>query len=48
MSTDWNRVDAPTDEEIEQAVADDPDAELLGEEWFKRATLVIPGEKEAA
>ena len=45
---DWGRVDALTDEEIEQAVAEDPDAELLGKEWFKRATLVIPGEKEAA
>ena len=47
-STDWDRVDALTDKEIEQAVAEDPDAELLDEEWFKRATLVIPGEKEAA
>ena len=47
-STDWDRVDALTDGEIEQAVADDPDAELLDEEWFRRATLVIPGEKEAA
>jgi len=46
-STDWDRVDALTDEEIGRAVAEDPDAELLGEEWFKRATLVIPGEKEA-
>ncbi|MEF8982832.1 hypothetical protein [Thiohalorhabdus sp.] len=43
-STDWDRVDALTDEEIKQAVADDPDAELLDEEWFKRATLVIPGQ----
>ena len=47
-STDWDRVDALTDKEIEQAVADDPDAELLDEEWFKRATLMVPGEKEAA
>lgn len=41
-STDWDRVDALTDEEIEQAVADDPDAELLTRDWFRRATLVIP------
>jgi len=47
-STDWDRVDALTDEEIERAVADDPDAELLDEDWFRRATLVIPGEREAA
>ena len=47
-STDWDRVDALTDEEIEQAVADDPDAELLTRDWFRRATLVIPGVKKAA
>ena len=47
-STDWDRVDALTDKEIEQAVVDDPDAELLDEEWFKRATLVIPGGRKAA
>jgi hypothetical protein len=46
--SDWDRVDALTDEEIEQAVAKDPDAELLSEEGFKRAKLVIPGDKEAA
>ena len=44
-STDWERVDALTDEEIEQAVAEDPDAELLTRDWFKRTTLVMPGEK---
>jgi hypothetical protein len=48
MSTDWDRVDALMDEEIEQAVADDPDAELLTRDWFRRATLVIPGGKKAA
>lgn len=46
--SDWDRVDALTDEEIEQAVAEDPDAELLTDDWFRRAKLVIPGDKEAA
>ena len=40
--TDWERVDALTDEEIEQAVAEDPDAELLDAEWFRTAELVVP------
>jgi len=45
---DWDRVDALTDEEIERAVAEDPDAELLTRDWFRRAKLVIPGGKRAA
>ena len=40
--TDWERVDALTDEEIEQAVAEDPDAELLDAEWFRTAEPVVP------
>jgi uncharacterized protein (DUF4415 family) len=41
--TDWKRVDALTDEEIERAVAEDPDAApLLDDEWFKNAELVYP------
>lgn len=45
--TDWERVDALTDEEIERAVAEDPDApELLDAEWFRTAELVVPGEKK--
>ena len=37
--TDWARVDALTDEEIEEAVRNDPDAPPnLDEEWFKNAT----------
>lgn len=42
---DWDRVDSLTDEEIERAVAEDPDAELLTRDWFRRAKLVIPGKK---
>jgi uncharacterized protein (DUF4415 family) len=46
--TDWARVDALTDEEIEAAVAADPDAAPnLDTEWFRGATLVIPGRKKA-
>lgn len=45
--TDYQRIDALTDEEIEQAVAEDPDApELLDAEWFRTAELVVPGEKK--
>ena len=40
--TDWERVDALTDKEIEQAVAEDPDAELLDAEWFRTAELAVP------
>ncbi len=41
--TDWKRLGTLTDEEIERAVADDPDAApLLDAEWFKDAELVYP------
>jgi len=46
--TEWARVDALTDQEIEAAVAEDPDAApLLNEEFWANAELVIPaGRKE--
>jgi uncharacterized protein (DUF4415 family) len=45
--TDWARVDALTDEEIEAAVRDDPDAPpIVDAEWFASATLVMPEAKE--
>jgi uncharacterized protein (DUF4415 family) len=45
--TDWARVDALTDEEIEAAVRDDPDAApIVDAEWFAGATLVMPEPKE--
>ncbi len=47
-SSDWERVDNLTDEEITQAVREDPDQQILTEEWFEKATLVISGEKEEA
>ncbi|HYZ43057.1 MAG TPA: BrnA antitoxin family protein [Stellaceae bacterium] len=45
--TDWERVDALTDEEIAAAIKDDPDAAPeLDAEWFASATLVMPSPKE--
>ena len=45
--TDWARVDALTDEEIEESVRNDPDAPpIVDEEWFRTATLVLPQPKE--
>jgi uncharacterized protein (DUF4415 family) len=47
LRTDWARVDALTDEEIEAAVRDNPDAPpIVDEEWFRTATLVMPMPKE--
>ncbi len=40
--TDWERVRELSDEEIHQAVQEDPDTELLDEEWFQTAKLVVP------
>jgi uncharacterized protein (DUF4415 family) len=46
--TDWARVEALTDEEIERAIAEDPDAAPpLDAEWFRNAELVIPAAKVA-
>jgi uncharacterized protein (DUF4415 family) len=44
--TDWKRVDALTDQEIEAAVRSDPDAVPLDVDWSK-AVLVIPAKKKA-
>ena len=45
--TDWERVNALTDEEIDAAIRDDPDAAPeLDDEWFATATLVMPTPKE--
>ena len=45
--TNWEKVDSLTDEDIEAAVRDDPDAApILSEEetkeWFKTARVVLP------
>ena len=45
--TDWARVDALTDEEIEAAMRDDPDwADLVDFDW-SRAVVVVPRKKRA-
>ncbi|MPZ57481.1 MAG: hypothetical protein GEU91_13465 [Rhizobiales bacterium] len=44
--TDWARVDAMTDEEIVEAVRNDPDAVPLDVDWSE-AVLVIPPKKQA-
>lgn len=38
--TDWARVDALTDEQIAEAIRDDPDALEPDAEWFKRALIL--------
>lgn len=44
--TDWPRVEAMSDREIEAAIKSDPDAApLLDTNWFKRATVVMPERK---
>ncbi len=44
--TDWKRLKALTDREIQRAVAEDPDAApLLDADWFKSARHVSPPEK---
>jgi uncharacterized protein (DUF4415 family) len=41
--TDWKRVDALSDEEIERAIREDPDAApILDKEWFRTAKVVMP------
>lgn len=46
--TDWARVEALTDADIEKAIAEDPDAApILDEEWFKNAEIVFPPGKSA-
>lgn len=45
--TDWARVDAMSDEDIERAMRDDPDwKDLMGIDWSK-AEIVIPQQKKA-
>jgi uncharacterized protein (DUF4415 family) len=45
--TDWDRVRSLTDEDIAQAVADDPDAApILDEAWLAEATRQLPTRKQ--
>lgn len=44
--TDWDRVKALSDEDIDATIAADPDAApVLDEEWFRTAELVMPQPK---
>lgn len=44
--TDWSRVGALSDDELEQAIADDPDE--AGAEWdWTRAKLVVPARRQS-
>jgi len=45
--TDWARVDALTDEDIEAAIADDPDWQEFKNIDWSEAVLVIPPRKKA-
>ena len=40
--TDWERVDALTDEDLDAAAASDPDAPLTDADFWKDATVVMP------
>ena len=45
-ATDWARVDALTDREIESAIRSDPDAApTLDREWFRKAKISLPERK---
>lgn len=45
--TDWARVDAMTDEDIERAMRDDPDwQDFMDIDWSK-AVMVVPAKKKA-
>lgn len=44
--TDWARLNAMTDTDIEQAVADDPDSFIPDASWWDKAQVVMPKTKE--
>jgi uncharacterized protein (DUF4415 family) len=45
--TDWKRVDALTDEEIDASIANDPDWQEFKDIDWSKAVLVIPPKKKA-
>jgi len=45
--TDWARLDAMTDEEIEASIANDPDWQEFKDLDWSKAVLVIPPKKKA-
>lgn len=44
--TDWRRFDALTDERVRRGIEEDPDARPTDEEFWKKATIVMPPVKE--
>ena len=44
--TDWNRVDSMSEDELERAIAEDPDAQARDLDWT-RARLVLPRRKQS-
>ena len=42
--TNWKRVDALTDEDIAQAIAEDPDTFEPASGWLQRAIILRPGQ----
>ena len=44
--TDWKRVRAMTDADIERAVATDPETFIPDAVWFKKAKIIMPEPKE--
>ena len=44
--SDWARVDATTEQELERAIAADPDADIPNLDWTK-ARLVLPQRKQS-
>lgn len=45
--TDWQRVKAMTDAEIDAAIASDPDAEEITDEDWERVTMTVPVQLDA-
>ena len=46
--TNWDRLAALTEDDIERAIAEDPDSPpALDADWFRNAELVIPAAKTA-
>jgi uncharacterized protein (DUF4415 family) len=41
--SDWTRVDAMTEEELERAIAEDPDADIIDPDWAN--AVAMPGFK---
>ncbi len=44
--TDWDQVDALTDEQVRGAIEADPDAQPTDKKFWKTATVVMPRPKE--